>query len=110
MARAKIEIDMEEAERMASDGLTFKQIAYALGVSERTVYNRLRSDDEFCAAVNRGRARGVREVASKLKEMALDGNLQAMLFYLKNNGGWTEKARAADEVTPGPYDDLLAGL
>lgn len=91
MPRGKIQLDLQKVEELAAQGLSYRQIACLLGVSERTLYYRLRIDDSFCAAVERGRASAVVEVVPKLKELALAGNLTALVFFLKTVGGFSEK-------------------
>ena len=79
-------IDPEKAEELASRGLTVNQIAHCLGISPRTFYERQKDTPEVAEAIERGRARGIQQVANALFEAATAGNVVAAIFYLKNRG------------------------
>ncbi|MBV8773389.1 MAG: hypothetical protein JO166_13825 [Deltaproteobacteria bacterium] len=82
--------DLEQVEALASSGLTYAQIADALGIHAHTL---LRKRSQFAAlaeALKRGRAKGISAVANKLYELALAGNVVACIFFLKCQGGWRE--------------------
>jgi predicted transcriptional regulator len=68
---------------MASRGLTVKQIADCLGVSDATIYERQKEYPEFLEAIKRGRSEGINQVTNKLFEKAVDGDNTCMIFYLK---------------------------
>lgn len=85
-----IEFDLDEVERLASQGLTQEQIADALGVSARTVGHRIVDSSEFAAAIKRGKAKGIDHVTNKLREMIDAGNVTAGIFYLKCRAGWKD--------------------
>lgn len=93
MAGKPIEIDLAKVEQLAALGLSREQIASSLGISQRTLYNRQADDAEFAEAIKRGRSKGVSVVASKLMEQVKSGNITAMIFYLKTQGGWRETQR-----------------
>lgn len=89
--KQKMEIDLAQAEELAAHGLTLEQIAVALGISTRTLYNRRRDFADFADAIKKGKARGVADVASKLYDLAMAGNVTAIIFYLKTRAGWSER-------------------
>jgi len=91
MPREKIELDLQQVEDLAAQGLTIEQISTCLGVSERVFYQRKSESAEVAEAVKRGRERGVAFAASQLQNMIAQGNLGAVIFYLKAKGGWSEK-------------------
>lgn len=91
MPRQKIEIDLQKVEDLAAQGLTFEQIAICLGTTDRTLFNRRKESSEVSEAIKRGRERGVALAASQLQNLIAQGNLGAVIFYLKAKGGWTEK-------------------
>ena len=91
MPREKIELDIQQVEDLAAQGLTFEQIATCLGISDKTIYRRKGESSEVSEAIKRGRERGVAFAASQLQNMIAQGNLGAVIFYLKTKGGWTEK-------------------
>lgn len=74
----------EQAENMASHGLTISQIADCLGISERTVYDKQNEYPQFLQAIKRGRSSGMDKVTNKLFEKAMSGDNTAIIFYLKN--------------------------
>jgi predicted DNA-binding transcriptional regulator AlpA len=74
----------EQAEDMASHGLTISQIADCLGISERTVYDKQNEYPQFLQAIKRGRSSGMNKVTNKLFEKAMSGDNTAIIFYLKN--------------------------
>jgi len=73
----------QEAREMASNGLTVAQIADCLGMSESTLYGKQNEYTEFVGAIKRGRAEGFHKVSNALFEKATQGNVTAMIYYLK---------------------------
>ena len=91
--RPKIPISLKQVEALAAQGLTRKQIAESLGISPATVYDRQRKDEDFKAAIKRGKAKGIAKVSNALFQQAIKGNITAQIFYLKTQAGWKEKDR-----------------
>ncbi len=77
------ETECHEARKMASNGLTAAQIADCLGISESTLYAKQGEYKEFMDAIKRGRAEGLNTVSNALFEKATQGNVTAMIYYLK---------------------------
>ena len=71
------------AQALASQGLTVSQIALCLGISERTVYERQGEFPQFMQAIKKGRAQGIEKVSNALFNKAVQGNVTAMIYYLK---------------------------
>ena len=82
--------DLEQVEELASSGLTYAQIADALGIHVHTLLRKRGQFEALAEAIKRGRAKGISAVANKLWEMALGGNVVACIFFLKCQGGWRE--------------------
>jgi len=82
----------EQAREMASRGLTVAQIADCLGLGERTVYEKQNAYPQFMQAIKRGRAEGLNSVSNALFEKATQGNVTAMIYYLKtrDRANWGE--------------------
>ena len=73
----------QETREMASNGLTAAQIAHCLGISESTLYAKQGEYKEFMDAIKKGRAEGLNRVSNALFEKATQGNVTAMIYYLK---------------------------
>lgn len=93
MARRKMNVTAEQLEELARSGLSVAQIAGSLGMSESTLRNRLRESEALQLAIDKGRADSVEKVANKLFEAAMNGNVTAMIFFLKCRAGWKETER-----------------
>ena len=78
---------IEEVERLAARGLSQEQIGDAIGCSRDTVCQRKKDNPAFQAALKRGRASGLADVANALFEKAMTGDNTAMIYYLKCRGG-----------------------
>ena len=76
-------IDCDKAREMASRGLTVAQIADCLGLGERTIYEKQNEFPQFMQAIKKGRAEGINSVTNALFEKATQGNVTAMIYYLK---------------------------
>ena len=74
----------DQVEALASNGLTMKQIAHCLGFGRTKLYRLKDSKEDIRDALKRGRAKGVSVVANALYTSALEGNVIAQIFYLKN--------------------------
>lgn len=80
------------AEKEAGLGLDTGQIAAILGMHERTLEKKSNENPDLATALRRGRAITVHNVASKLYEKIMkQDNLQAIMFYLRTKGGYSEK-------------------
>jgi len=83
--------DINKAETYAKAGLTEEQIAHALGICYDTLNNKKKEYVEFSEAIKRGKALGIGIVASELMKLCVkEGNVTAMIFFLKTRAGWTE--------------------
>ena len=95
MGRRKADIDIAQAEEMASKGLTDKAIARALGVSAKTIQRRKADSSALSASLARARAKMEAWAADKLVQMMDDPNippkvrLTAICWYLERRCGWT---------------------
>jgi predicted transcriptional regulator len=93
----------QEAREMASNGLTVAQIADCLGISESTLYSKQNEYKEFMDAIKKGRAEGLNKVSNALFEKAIDGNVTAMIYFLKvrDRENWGEnQSEPLREIPP----------
>lgn len=95
--RPRIDIDLDRVAELAGRGLTQAEICLVLGISEATLYNRKRESEVFTDAIKRGRAVAAEAVANKLYDMAVAGDLGAIVWWEKTRCGRTDKV--AHEVT-----------
>lgn len=70
--------------------LNAEQIADFLGFGRTTFFALLNRDADIAERYKRGKARAVGSVAQSLVTKARAGNVTAMIFYLKTQGGWRE--------------------
>tara|TARA_Y100001937_G_scaffold2595_1_gene3251 strand:- start:2447 stop:2869 length:423 start_codon:yes stop_codon:yes gene_type:complete len=92
--RPKIEITPElckKAESLSAQGLTMNQIASVLGIGESTLYEKINDYPEFSESIKRGKDKGIEQITNALFTSAKEGNLGAMIFFLKNRAGWKDK-------------------
>lgn len=84
---------LTKLEGWARDGLTDKQIASNMGVSEATLYNWKKSHLEILEALKRGKEVIDYQVENALLKNALEGNITAQIFWLKNRkpDKWKDK-------------------
>lgn len=81
MGRA--ELDIEQIELQASQGMTAEQIASALGLHMSTLTLLVGSTD-LAQAIDKGTANGVEVATAALVQLVKDGNVEAIQFYLVN--------------------------
>ena len=62
---------IDAAEKHASRGLTKEQIALALGIAPSTLHVKIKGYPEFKAAIKKGEASGIAQVANALFERAM---------------------------------------
>ena len=83
--------------------LTPQQMADYFGIGRTTFFGLIERDAEIGERYKRGKARAVGSVAQSLITKARAGNVTAMIFYLKTQGGWREtqeiKHVAVDRIT-----------
>lgn len=95
--KPRIVIDLERVTELASRGLSQEQIAAALGIGARTLQTRKAESAEFAAAIEKGRAEGIEEVANALFTNAKNGNVTAQIFFLKAQAKWKDKPEGSDD-------------
>lgn len=84
--------------------LTAEQIADFLGIGRTTFFAILNRDEDLSERYKRGKARAIGAVAQSLVTKARAGNVTAMIFFLKTQGGWRESVDLA--VKQDPIDEI----
>ena len=109
--KPRIEIDSQQVETLAAQGLTNEQIAAALGISRTTLQSRKRENEQFEQALIRGRARGIAVVTNRFFEIIqakdnegqyvydADTRLNAMKFFMERRGGWVRQEQNKVDLT-----------
>ena len=72
------------------------QMADYFNISEPTLKQVERRQPEVSLAYKRGRAKAIQGVGSNLIAQAANGNVSAMVFYLKTQAGWKEDKEQTD--------------
>lgn len=93
MPREKIEIDLEEVERLAALGLSQADICAEIGISEDTLGRRKKDSADFADALKRGKASAKKEISNKLFELARGGDLGAIIWIEKSRFGYSDKMK-----------------
>ena len=80
-------------EGWARDGLTEEQIAHNMGICVKTLYNWKNNNLQLLQALKKGKEIVDFEVENALLKNALEGNVTAQIFWLKNRkkNEWREK-------------------
>ncbi|MBS1826198.1 MAG: hypothetical protein JST93_12820 [Acidobacteria bacterium] len=79
----KKEIDPTRLRELAGLGLTNKECAGVLGMSEETFYLRLREHPELTEFMEQGRSEANSQVSNALFQLCLKGNLGAIVWWEK---------------------------
>ena len=106
--RKPINIDLEELERLAGMGLSERQIAAAMDISNSTL-TRKKHIEQIGHALKKGRAKAVAAVSSKLFDNAMDGKETSAIFFLKNRDPENWKDRQEVVTASINLNDVLSG-
>ena len=87
--RKKVNINLEDVEKLAALQCTEAEIASFLGVSLRTIERR-KSQPVFAEAMEKGKARGRVSLRRSLWALAQKGNPAANIFLAKNLLGYKD--------------------
>lgn len=100
-------------EGWAREGLTDEQIAKNMGISRTTLWDWKKKEPNILDALKKGKDVVDFEVENALLKSALEGNVTAQIFWLKNRRKlqWRDKVEdftTANELTK--VDELLAKI
>ncbi len=95
MGRSLIVLEEDQYEQLEklAGCLREDQMAHFFGFSVNTLQNIFKRDARARIAYDKGRANALATVATTLIQKALNGNIAAMIFYLKSQGKWQEVHR-----------------
>ena len=85
------DIDLEIVMKCAALGMTQAETASYVGLCPASFYSRMAKDPALQEAWEMGKSQGVFKAASALSEMVEEKVPQAVFFFLKCKGGWSEK-------------------
>lgn len=100
-------------EGWAREGLTNEQIANNMGINVKTLYDWKKNQSNICNALKKGKEVVDFEVENALLKNALDGNVTAQIYWLKNRKSkeWRDKVTAENETNSnGVLKDLVEAL
>lgn len=82
---------IKEVKMLAGLGLTKYLIQNYFGHSKDVWLKAEKRNPELRKAFNQGQAQTIARVSTKLYELIMLGNIQAIMFYLRTRAGWSEK-------------------
>lgn len=85
------DVQIGQIETMRGMGMTIAQVANILGISIRALQENALKTPNLRVALDRGKDKAVLAVAGALYRKAVEGNIEAAKFWLKTQGGWSEK-------------------
>ena len=85
-------------EEWSTQGLYIKEIAAKMGISVTTVYDWMNKNPKIAAAIKKGRDKSIDMVENALFKSAINGNVTAMIFYLKNRAPERYKDRVDNNI------------
>ena len=77
--------------------LPIEQVAGYFNISVSDFLDLQKKDERVLRAYKKGKIRGVSKVATLLWQQMEDGNVTALIFFLKTRGGWSERPFAETE-------------
>lgn len=93
----------------ARDGLTNEQIANNIGINAKTLYEWKNKESKISNVLKRNREVVDFEVENALLKNAMEGNVTAQIFWLKNRkkDRWREKQEFTNDEELSKLDKLL---
>lgn len=90
----KMSVDTTKLKMMVESGITLNDMSKYFGVSVEDLVK------DYNGIIHRCLVDRNIEVAHKVYELAIDGNLSACQFWLKNVGKWEDYAKSQPNVQP----------
>ena len=118
--RPPVKLTDEEKEKIVHMAAicTTQQIADYFGIARDTFRQIRIRDEEVSSLYKKGRVAGHLIVASKLMDKIQNGDVTAMIFYLKTQSGWSSKSNSEEKIKiplgnrsgPEIFNDILITL
>ena len=105
----------QQIERMAARGLNKTDIAFILGMSDRTLRRKKANDKVIDDAMQSGMAKGKLQIGEALYKRAVGGDVRAIRWWEMTRVGYSEKhqqqtiAFNVDDLTDAQIDRLANG-
>jgi hypothetical protein len=93
LGRPRKVLDIELMEKLAYLNCTYEELASVANCSVDTIRREMKSPT-FSEAVLKGKAEGNISLKRQLRQMALNGNIAALIFDLKNSCGYSDRTTA----------------
>jgi hypothetical protein len=91
LGRPRKVLDIELMEKLAYLNCTYEELASVANCSVDTIRREMKRNPTFSEAVLKGKAEGNISLKRQLRQMALNGNIAALIFDLKNSCGYSDK-------------------
>ena len=89
---------LQMLEEWSTQGLYIKDMAAKMGISVTTVYDWMNKNPKIAAAIKKGRDKSIDMVENALFKSAINGNVTAMILYLKNRAPERYKDRVDNNI------------
>lgn len=83
---------IEEVKILSGRGLTQRQIFHYYGISRDCWYDTIKTSPQLLRAVRMGKAKSISFASGKLMDKVKEGNLSAIMFFLRTQAGFCEKS------------------
>ncbi len=90
------DVDLVEFEKLAGL-LTVEQMGDFYGLTRDSMQRNMRNRADLRKAFKRGQAKKIAMVAGTLMSKVREGDVAAIIFFLKTRAGWSERIKDAEE-------------
>ncbi len=110
--RKRIELNPKIVENLASIGLPLHHIANIMDVAKSTLDKNISENDEIKQAILKGRSNASKKIYETAYNLAVSGNVQMLIFWLKCRERWKEDSQgdeiAEETLTPQNLNEVRA--
>lgn len=92
------EDDLLNIECLVATGASAGFVATELGITEKTLHKAMAEYPRLSEAVRRGVAKDEQEITQRLRQLAVQGNIAAIMWYQKNKHSWSENTSKGGTV------------